>query len=68
MRTQRYSLLLIAGLLGPAAGCGPDADDPAAFKSGMDEAAKAAEKGKELMKRARKKPLNVPKRPVDEPG
>ena len=68
MRTRRYSLLLVAGLLCSAVGCGPAADDPAAFKNGMDEAAKAAEKGKELMKGAKKKPPNVPKRPVDEPG
>lgn len=68
MRTSRFSLLLIVGLLCPAVGCGPDADDPTAFKNNMEEANRAAEKGKELMKGARKKPPNVPKRPLDEPG
>ncbi len=68
MRKSRFSLLLIVGLLYSAAACGPSADDPAAFKSNMEEANQAAEKGKELMKGARKKPPNVPKRPVDEPG
>jgi hypothetical protein len=68
MWKARFIPPLIASISLLASACGPGADDPAQFKAQLEEASKTAKKGKELMKGARKKPPNVPKRPVDELG
>lgn len=60
MQRHRRVLPVLAAFMGlviPACGGGGDrfANDPDAFKSGLEESIKAAEKGKELMKDARAK-------------
>jgi hypothetical protein len=67
MKKSTIFAALISGCLA-ASGCGGDPDDPVAFQNNQQEAQKAAERGKEIMKGARKKPSNIPKNPLDEPG
>ncbi|WP_165248891.1 hypothetical protein [Paludisphaera soli] len=68
MRKSTFIAVLLSGCLAASAGCGGDPDDPAAFQNNQQEVQKAAERGKEIMKGARKKPSNIPKNPLDEPG
>lgn len=55
MRTTRRVLVLSASLSLLLSACGPGQDNPAEFKSGLEEAIKAAEKGKDLVKSPAKK-------------
>lgn len=50
MGLKRKVLVLSACFALLLSACGPARDDPAQFQSGFDEAVKAAEKGKELVK------------------
>jgi hypothetical protein len=50
MRKASVSLLLAACCCGLISGCGSGQDEPARFQANLEEAIKAAEKGKELVK------------------
>lgn len=55
MGMSRRVLVLSASLSLLLSACGSGQDNPAEFKSGLEEAVKAAERGKELVKSPAKK-------------